>query len=551
VFAVIYIPDFSLQSAIRHEPDLRSRPVALVDPESAAVEITQANAAAKNFGVAEGQTPSQAAARCEHLIIKARSPARDQSATEILLQTAYAFSPNIESTAPGICTLELKGLGLESDTARQTWAQAVLGIFSQFNLDAKIGAAPTPALALLAARAANPIFAVGNSTDFVSTLPLSALEPPPDISEILSRWGIRTVGRFLALGRDGVAERLGAPALELFDRVSADAVRPLKLVAPPEDFAEQIEFEHEVETAEPLLFVLKRFVEQLSRRLETIYRVVAEFQLRLGLASGANYERAFKIPSPTGNVGVLFRMLQTHLENLRTDSPILSLRLAAVPAAPATHQFGLFERTLRDPNQFAETLARLAGLVGAENAGTPRTIATHRPDAFQMQPPDFDSPQSHLPLLSKGGEGRGEEAHANPRIEPVISVLQKHGKEARERTPHPIPLPFGSEEGEAAAELRRSGAERRPDAPPAGLTLRRFRPPLAAHFEFRKDAPALVRSEVFHGAVVRARGPFFSSGNWWDDQRWAREEWDVQAPDGRLFRVFRSGEGCFVEGVYD
>jgi protein ImuB len=323
--------------------------------------------------------------------------------------------------------------------------------------------------------------------DFVSALPLAALDPPPDVFEILLRWGIRTTGQFLALGRDGVAERLGAPALEMFDRVSVDSIRPLKLVAPPEEFAEQMEFEHEIETAEPLLFVLRRFVEQLSRRLGTVYRVVAEFQLRLGLASGANYERAFKIPSPTGNITVLFRMLQTHLENLRTDSPIISLRLAAVPSAPETHQFGLFERTLRDPNQFAETLARLAGLVGAENAGTPRLLATHRPDAFQMQPPDFDSAATNSVAASQD----------------------------------------------------------------AGPALRRFRPPLPAQFEFRKETPALIRSEIFSGAVARARGPFFSSGDWWDAQRWAREEWDVQAADGRLFRIFRSGGGCFVEGVYD
>ena len=41
----------------------------------------------------------------------------------------------------------------------------------------------------------------------------------------------------------------------------------LKLVPPVESFAETFEFENEIETVEPLLFMLRRFLEQLSLRL--------------------------------------------------------------------------------------------------------------------------------------------------------------------------------------------------------------------------------------------------------------------------------------------
>src|SRR6185295_2927336 len=102
------------------------------------------------------------------------------------------------------------------------------------------------------------------------------------------------------------------------------------------------------------------------------------------LSSGANYEHAFKIPAPTGNIDALFRMLQTHLETVRTDSSIQSLTLKAEPCRPETHQFGLFEATLRDPNQFAETLGRLTALYGPGRVGTPEPEATHRPDAFRI-----------------------------------------------------------------------------------------------------------------------------------------------------------------------
>jgi hypothetical protein len=60
-----------------------------------------------------------------------------------------------------------------------------------------------------------------------------------------------------------------------------------------------------------------------------------------------------------------------------------------------------------------------------------------------------------------------------------------------------------------------------------------------------------MRSDLFTGPITGARGPFFSSGQWWDDARWAREEWDVATANGSFLRIFRSNDGCFVEGVYD
>lgn len=544
MFAAIYIPDFSLQAVLRADPDLRARPVALVDPEMTGTPIIQATSAAAMAGVIAGLTPAQAMARCRDLMIKTRSHPQEQSATGILLQTAYAFSPNIESTALGVCTMELKRLGLRDASDAQNYGAKIIQALAPFCLEARIGIAPTPELALLAAcsernspaerdestltnsRPDRPasfpvehieptaghspspggegelfaaearssdqsvhgkprVFAIRSAKNFAH-LPLSALNPAPEIAAILSQWGIRTVGQFLGLGKSDVSERLGPGALELFERVCESSPRPLKLISPPEIFSEQIEFEHEVETAGPLIFVLRRFVEQLSQRLKAIYLVTGEFQLRLGLASGRRYEHRFTVPSPTAGVEALFRMLQTHLETVRTDSPIISLELAARPAWQETHQFGLFENTLRNPNQFAETLARLTALAGPENVGTPVLEATHRPDVFQMRRPDFDNIQ-HSQVKTRS----------------------------------------------------------------AGLQLRRFRPPMPAHFEFREMRPAMVRSEWFRGPVADVRGPFLNSGQWWDDQRWSREEWDIEMAGGILIRVFRSNEGCFIEGVYD
>ena len=110
MFAVVLVPDFALQAVLRFEPDSRHRPVALVDPTSPKPDLIQLTSAARVCGVVEGLTASQAIARCANLIIKPRSAVQEKAATDALLQIAYAFSPNIEATAPGVCTMELMRL---------------------------------------------------------------------------------------------------------------------------------------------------------------------------------------------------------------------------------------------------------------------------------------------------------------------------------------------------------------------------------------------------------------------------------------------------------
>ena len=132
--------------------------------------------------------------------------------------------------------------------------------------------------------------------------------------------------------------------------------------------------------------MLRRFLEQLAVRLAAIYLVAKELTLRITFASKQSYERVFKIPQPTNDVDLLFRMLQTHLENFRSKHPIVAVALSAQPIKPAGEQFGLFETTLRNPHQLSETLARLTALLGSNRVGTPVLEETHRPDAFRMQP---------------------------------------------------------------------------------------------------------------------------------------------------------------------
>src|SRR5204863_5304457 len=106
-------------------------------------------------------------------------------------------------------------------------------------------------------------------------------ESTEQILKILHKWGIHTLGQLAALDKEELRARLGAEAVRLWERANGTATRLLKFVQPPESFDESFEFDHEIETAEPLLFILRRFLEQLALRLSSIYLVARELTLTI------------------------------------------------------------------------------------------------------------------------------------------------------------------------------------------------------------------------------------------------------------------------------
>ena len=329
------------------------------------------------------------------------------------------------------------------------------------------------------------------------------------ILTILHKWGIHTVGQLAVLDKQQLGARLGPEVIQMWERANGQSNRVLKLIRPPESFEESFEFENEIETVDPLLFMLRRFLDQLAIRLSGIYLVAKELTLRITFTDKQIYERIFKIPQPSNNVDLLFRMLHTHLENFKSEYPIVAVALSAQPIKPAREQFGLFETTLRNPHQLSETLARLIAILGVDRVGTPVLEETHRPDAFRLQPFSWSSNEH-----------------------PSSSPSPPHGEKGS-------PLPEGE------------GRMRGPLATWQRVALRRFRPAVSASVLLDADTPAHLRSLEIWGKIIEQRGPYLISGNWWDEKSWARAEWDLQLDTGELVRCHESDGTWKINGIYD
>jgi protein ImuB len=170
MFATIYLPDFYLQAAMRHQPELADKPVALIDDQEKKAVIVQLNAIAQELGVCGGMTPSQGLARSLKLLVKVRDHSQEKLLQKILLHFAGTLSPFVEATAPGISTVEFTdSRHLERKVA------TVVQQLADSEIIAQAGIAPTPDTSFLAAHLAEPVLQIDNATDFLAALPIDVL----------------------------------------------------------------------------------------------------------------------------------------------------------------------------------------------------------------------------------------------------------------------------------------------------------------------------------------------------------------------------------------
>jgi impB/mucB/samB family protein len=182
MFATIYLPNFYLQAAMRHQPGLCAKPVALIEEQEKKPAIIQLNDVAEEVGICKGMTPSQALARSLQVAIKVRSRTQEKSIQEMLLHYAFTLSPFVEATAPGICTVQLMKWHRHPADNRLAGSQCydkVAHIIEQLReceIWAQAGIAVTPDTSFLAAHLAQPVLQIENAKEFLAPLPIEVLE---------------------------------------------------------------------------------------------------------------------------------------------------------------------------------------------------------------------------------------------------------------------------------------------------------------------------------------------------------------------------------------
>jgi len=321
--------------------------------------------------------------------------------------------------------------------------------------------------------------------------------------EILTKWGIRTLGAFAAIPGPEVFERLGDHGLQWQALARGIDARPLVPWVDEVPFEAALELEWPIEGLEPLSFVLARLFEPLSDRLELAERGAAVIHTSLRLTTKRVHARTLPLPAPMRDAKTLRTLVLLDLETHPPDAPIDTVRVLIEPTPGRVLQWTLLERAQPAPEQVSTLIARLSALMGDTHVGSPRLVDSWKPGAFEMS--------------AFAAEGRYGET--SPKLA-------------------------------SKAPASEGGAE----VPSA---LRRFRFPIPTRVTVQEGRPIRVttdRQGFSSGAIAQAAGPWRTSGEWWQDgQAWDRDEWDVAMTDGTIYRlVVERGVGqWFLEGIVD
>jgi protein ImuB len=518
-FACIFVPDFPVEALLRAEPELRSQPVAVLEGKAPLQKVFAGNEKARRAGVEVGMTKLQIEA-CTDFVLRSRSPLQEAAAHAALLDCAQSFSPRIEDAGDDAILLDLAGLeplfGPLPKIARDLARRA-----SELGLEANIAVASNPDTAMLAARGFSGVTVIpaGREADQLSSLPVAVLfvgaVPSPTL-ETFDRWGVRNLRGLAALPDVALSERLGQEGVRLQQLARGSISRTLVPVEPPLIFEEAVELEYPLMLLEPLAFLLSRLLEQLCARLGARALATQELRLHLELENGWHaeddccpipaldpsdrriFQRTLRLPVPLLDARIFLKLLQLDLKTNPPGAPIAKIYLSAEPVRPRAAQSGLFLPPSPEPEKLELTLARISGIVGEGSVGSLDILDTHHPHGFRMR-------------------------HFAPAEPKQVEPHSKHISESNS----------------------------------AITALRIFRPPLPATVTLRHGKPShIVCSKQIQGDILWTAGPWRSSGDWWEQEGWSRDEWDIAVQVESHIALYRlvhdrlSGR-WFLEGNYD
>jgi len=514
LYLCVHARDFAAQALARFRPDLRSRAVAVISGEAPLEFVFAMNQRARGAGMQVGMSRVQAGSFAAALLRRNRQ--QEDAAFAELMTCAEQFSPRIETIAAPqeeTCgaTLVLDVAGSERLLGSARKIAAVLRQDLQAaGYEANVVASANAYAALVAARGMHGATAIppGYEADVLASLLLSVLELDDAQAQTFAAWGIRTLGELAALPAKSLVARVGQGGLRLQAQARGEYGH---LLVPAEDAAdaalcESIELEHPVELLEPLLFLLSNMLEQVTQRAAQRALAIASVETCLVMernslivgatndATSIEHRRTVRPALPERDRHTLLKLIQLDLELHPPEAPVIALRIEAKPARPQIAQQGLFAAQAPEAGRLEILLARLRKLVGEGRVGAAELLDSHAPESFRVA--NFE-----LAEASSIGVHRAE--HASPRVS----------------------------------------------------ALRVVRPPRAVGIELKANAPSAMHYEGQRLMLQAGSGPWRTSGAWWTNPDWCREEWDVVLKEQprRCMRLAHdpAADCWYLIGIYD
>ena len=462
----VCLPDLALQRVARGTEG--AGPLAVVEGG----RVLAANAAARASGVRRGLSAIQAEAACAGIALVPHDGGADRAALEALAEALLAIAPAVELSLPDAVLADASAAGLlaaqapargepagsagGAGTAAETEAEAALAARAValagergFRARAVVASGRGPARALARfGGSARPVPAA-RTAEGLAALPLHALELPEPVAARLRALGVADAGALAQLPAAGLGQRFGAAGVAAWRLARGEDATPLSPWWPVGLPAEELELEAPVESAEPLLFALKRLCDRAAARLAG--RGLGAVRLALALRldpgfGGAEAERVeLALAAPSASPSRWLLVLRERLPALRLPGAVTAVRLEVAEAAPAPpEQLALADR----PAELAAldaVLARIAARLGAGSAFAAEPVERYRPEAAVRSAP-FRAKPGAVPPDPSGSAADGRSARDGRRRRAAAESKE----EREEAAPRPTrllaaPLPLVAE----------------------------------------------------------------------------------------------------------
>ena len=357
------------------------------------VAVTLANrviacsSAARAAGVRRGLRRREAAARCPQLHIATADADRDARFFEGVVAAVDDLVPRAEVLRPGLLVLPVRGAARYFGSEEQA-AERLIDAVAAAGAECQVGIADQLSTAVFAARAGR-VVEPGHDARFLSVLSIRQLATEPSLSgpgreeltDLLWRMGIRTIGQFAALSRTDVASRFGADAVAAHRFARGEPERPPSGREPPAELDAVLDCDPPIDRVDAAAFAGRSLAGALHRALMDAGVGCTRLAIHAVTANGEELERVWRCAEPLTEDATADRVrwqLDGWLSNrTAADRPINAaltlLRLQAVEVVSAEALQlplwgGLGEE---DRLRARRALVRVQGLLGPEAVRVP------------------------------------------------------------------------------------------------------------------------------------------------------------------------------------
>jgi hypothetical protein len=380
------------------------------------------------------------------------------------------------------------------------------------------------------------IIAAGDERRSLAPHPLSVLEPPKRVAELLASAGVHNCGDLASVDQASVEVRFGIQGISLWRLARADDPRRIFMPIPRDVPHASLDWlEYEVRGVERLLFVINALAGTVCDALYERGEGARTLTLEFALARREIATHAVHASRPTSSRSTWMRRIRSELESVRLPDAIAGVTLRAEHVTELVAPQGdLFDRGFATATATEAALTELVEQHDAEIV-RPELSAHPLPDrrvTWRVHEPVLSTPYRAAPAAPVGGDAAGPTAgNTNGKTEAPAQLTIQLVTEPRpiavttaRRRGHAVPVRYHEIGRSAAREKRRTGK--------AGASGARHDPRVIE--------------------IVTAAGPDCVSGGT-HDAPFTREYYQCVTADGVLTLLFHDmqGDSWYLHGWWD